>query len=256
MVLLSFDTEEFDLPIEQGADITLEESMRVSIQGTSIILDILKKHNIRATFFCTTTFAKNAPDIMTRIIDDGHEVASHGCNHTHPSPYDIENSKREFEQLFPDLEISGYRQPRMFEADSKQIEKAGYKYDSSLHPTFIPGRYNHLNMPKVPFRKGNVLEIPCSVSPLFRLPVFWLACHNYPFGLYKALCKWAWRHDGQFIIYFHPWEFIDISQSPSWKIPLMIRHNSGTKMAQRFSNLIEMFKSLGAEFITYKEFVL
>ena len=76
--LLSFDTEEFDVPRESGVDISLADSMAISKYGTSRILDVLKENKVRATFFCTTTFASNAPEIMRRIIDEGHEVAAHG----------------------------------------------------------------------------------------------------------------------------------------------------------------------------------
>ena len=39
MILLSFDTEEFDVPREHGVDFSLEEGMKVSIEGTNRILD-------------------------------------------------------------------------------------------------------------------------------------------------------------------------------------------------------------------------
>ena len=35
MILLSFDTEEFDVPREHGVDFSLEEGMRVSVEGTT-----------------------------------------------------------------------------------------------------------------------------------------------------------------------------------------------------------------------------
>ena len=41
MVLLSFDTEEFDLPREHGVNISIERAMEVSIEGTTRILNIL-----------------------------------------------------------------------------------------------------------------------------------------------------------------------------------------------------------------------
>lgn len=252
-ILLSFDTEEFDLPREQGVDIPIEEAMAVSVRGTSAILDILGRHKVKATFFCTTTFAVNAPEIMRRIIDEGHEIASHGCDHTNPTEDDVARSKAELEKLF-DIKIRGYRQPRMFEVNDRAIQAAGYAYNSSIHPAFIPGRYMHLDQPRVPFMNDSVLEIPASVSPWFRLPVFWLACHNYPFWIYRRLARWTLRHDGQFVIYFHPWEFVDLGDNPEWKIPLIIRRHSGDGMAKRLDKLISMFKKDNAEFVTYSDF--
>ena len=253
MILLSFDTEEFDVPKEQGVDIDLKHAMNVSREGTCAILDILKEEKVKATFFCTTTFAQNAPDVMQRIIDEGHEVASHGCDHTNPCAEDVSKSKPILEDL-TGQKIVGYRQPRMFPVSDEDIEHQGYKYNSSLHPAFIPGRYMHLSEPRTPFFRGSVLEIPASVTPWFRLPVFWLACHNYPFWLYKKLCRWTHNHDGQFVIYFHPWEFINLSAHPEWKIPFIIRRNAGEGMKRRLRELIKTFKADEAEFITYAEF--
>ena len=65
MILLSFDTEEFDVPREHGVTYdTLTEGMEVSRYGTLRILDCLKECGVKGTFFCTTNFAENAPDVM------------------------------------------------------------------------------------------------------------------------------------------------------------------------------------------------
>lgn len=252
-ILLSFDTEEFDVPREQGVDISFERGMEVSIDGTTRILDILKQKGVCATFFCTLTFAKNAPEVMRRIIDEGHEVASHGVDHWQPQESDVVESKQGLENLFG-CTVNGYRQPRMFPVEENVIAQAGYRYNSSLHPTFIPGRYMHLGVSRTPFRQGQVLQIPASVTPWLRLPVFWLPCHHYPQWLYRMLCLRTLRHDGQFVIYFHPWEFCALSEHPEWKIPYTIRHNSGDEMARRLQRLIQFFKDDNAQFITYTQF--
>jgi peptidoglycan/xylan/chitin deacetylase (PgdA/CDA1 family) len=252
-ILLSFDTEEFDVPREQGVEISLERSMEVSVEGTTHILNILKENGVTATFFCTTTFAQNAPDVMKRIIEEGHEVASHGVDHWQPKESDVTVSKQILEDLCHCM-VQGYRQPRMFPVENSVLEQAGYRYNSSLHPTFIPGRYMHLNVSRTPFREGRLLQIPASVTPWLRLPVFWLACHHYPQWLYKRLCRRTLRHDGQFVIYFHPWEFYDLKAHREWKIPYTIRHNSGEEMAKRLQRLIQTFKAENALFITYNKF--
>lgn len=253
MILLSFDTEEFDVPREHGVDITLEQGMNVSKEGTCCILDILKKHGVRATFFCTGNFAENAPEVMQRIMDEGHEVACHGVDHWQPRATDFAMSKEIMERV-TGHPVYGYRQPRMFPVDEQEIERLGYRYNSSLHPAFIPGRYMHLDEPRTPFWKGKVLQIPASVTPYLRLPVFWLACHHYPQWLYKRLCLWTLRHDGQFVIYFHPWEFYPLGEHPEWNIPYIIRHHTGEEMRKRLGRMIGWFKKEGASFITYNEY--
>ena len=255
MILLSLDTEEFDLPKESGMDIPLDEAMQIARRGANIFLDILKSEGVKATFFTTATFAQNAPDEMVRIIAEGHEVASHGCDHTHPKREDIKLSK-EILSSITGRPVHGYRQPRMFPVDNAYLAEQGYRYNSSLHPAFIPGRYNHFDQPRRPFYKDGILQIPASVSPLMRLPVFWLACHNYPFWLYKNLCRWTWHHDGVFVFYCHPYEFIPLEDLSKWRstIPFVIRRNNGLNMQKRIRSLIRMFKAEGAEFVTYDEF--
>lgn len=255
MILLSFDTEEFDLPREHGVEISLKDGMKVSAEGTCRVLDILRRNGVRATFFCTTNFAENAPEVMQRIVSEGHEVASHGVDHFQPQESDIKQSKQILERI-TGQEIGGYRHPRMLSVNNDAIEEAGYRYNSSLHPAFIPGRYMHLSEPRTPFYRGRVLEVPTSVSPWFRLPVFWLACHHYPTWLYRKLCLWTLHHDGQFVIYFHPWEFINLRKHPEWNIPYIISRNTGETMEKRLEMLIQTFKNDGVPFATYSEFTL
>lgn len=253
MILLSFDTEEFDVPREHGVEFSLEEGMKVSRIGTNRILDCLKANDVRATFFCTANFAENAPDILQRIIDEGHEVACHGCDHFEPKATDFEQSKIRVEKVIG-RPTYGYRQPRMFPTDEKEIKRMGYLYNSSLNPAFIPGRYMHLTTPRTWFMKDGVMQIPASVTPWLRIPLFWLALHNFPQWFYHALVKRVVRHDGYFNTYFHPWEFYELKEHPEFKIPFIIRRNSGLQMVERLDKLIKTLKNIGEEFITYKEF--
>ena len=254
MILLSFDTEEFDVPREHGVEYdTLKEGMEVSKYGTSKILDVLKRNEVKATFFCTANFAKNAPEVMKRIITEGHEIAAHGCDHWNPKPTDVFECKETLESLY-DVTVFGYRQPRMFPVLDADIQKAGYKYNSSLNPAFIPGRYMNLSKPRTPFWKDKVLQIPASVTPWLRFPLFWLSCHNLPFWFYKALCNRTLNHDGYFVTYFHPWEFYPLGEHPELKMPFIIKNHAGKGMEQRLDWLIKNFKEKGHKFITYNEF--
>lgn len=253
MILLSFDTEEFDVPREHGVDFTLEEGMKVSIVGTNRILDTLKTNDVKATFFCTANFVQNAPDVMKRIQDEGHEIACHGCDHWQPKASDVKDSKEIIEREMG-ITCHGYRQPRMFPVSDADIKECGYKYNSSLNPAFIPGRYMHLTTPRTYFMKDGVLQIPASVTPWLRIPLFWLALHNFPEWFYHALVKRVLRKDGYFDTYFHPWEFYELKQHPEFKMPFIIRNHSGQQMQQRLDRLIKMLKSRGEEFVTYNEF--
>lgn len=46
---------------------------------TSKILDVLKENNVKATFFITAHYANSAPELLQRMVDEGHIVRqSHG----------------------------------------------------------------------------------------------------------------------------------------------------------------------------------
>ena len=252
-VMLSFDTEEFDIPREQGRIIPLKEKIRVSEEGTNRILDILQSEGVHATFFCTTTLLLNAPKLGERIINEGHEMASHGCDHGDPQPEHVIESKKILEDKFG-VRIHGYRQPRMFAVDNNTLKNEGYSYNSSLNPAFIPGRYMHLNVSRVPFMQDGILQIPASVTPWFRFPLFWLSEHHLPMWLYETFVRRTLRHDGFFNTYFHPWEFVKILGVPEYGVPYIIGHNAGEPMQKRLRHLIRTLQSEGAEFITYNEF--
>ena len=137
MILLSFDTEEFDVPREHGVPFTLAEGMKVSVEGTNRILDVLSRQQVKATFFCTGNFAEHAPEVMQRILDEGHEVACHGVDHWQPKETDFAQSKEIVERV-TGRPVYGYRQPRMFPVVESEIKRVGYRYNSSLNPAFIP----------------------------------------------------------------------------------------------------------------------
>ena len=49
--------------------------------NTEPILDALKKHNAPATFFVVGHYLESAPDIVKRMVDDGHTVGNHTYHH-------------------------------------------------------------------------------------------------------------------------------------------------------------------------------
>ena len=113
----------------------------------------------------------------------------------------------------------------------------------------------HLTAPRTWFMKGEVMQIPASVSPCIRFPLFWLSLHNLPEGLYHWLVNRTLRHDGYFVTYFHPWEFYDLKEHPEFKMPFIIKNHSGRQMMQRLDRLIKMLKGKGNTFTTFSEFV-
>lgn len=251
MILLSFDIEEFDLPLEYGAKISFEQQIAISVEGTHRILEILSKYTIKATFFCTAVFALHAKDLITLIKNEGHEIASHGYSHSSFEESDLDKSKLILEDL-ADTAVNGFRMPRMKPVSARALKSAGYLYNSSLNPTFIPGRYNHLDKPRVCFVMEQILQIPASVTPLLRIPLFWLSMHNFPMWLYTYLLSRCVINDSYSAIYFHPWEFVDVTDCV--KLPFLMRNNSGGKMVARLEELILYCKAKKYSFVTYSDF--
>ncbi|MDQ7948297.1 MAG: polysaccharide deacetylase family protein [Pedobacter sp.] len=237
MVLLSFDIEEFDMPFEYGKTIAFEDQIGISVTGTNQILDLLLQHGFKATFFSTVIFAQHAPDVIQRIKKEGHELASHSYYHSKFDVADLATSKKALADLFG-TEIMGFRMPRMMPVDEKEIALAGYLYNSSINPTWLPGRYNNLNVSRSYFKKEGVWQLPASVSRL-RIPLFWLSFHNFPIWLYTLLAKNAYRKDGYLNIYFHPWEFTPLDNQEAYGFPAYVSRNSGKKMVERFDRLLK-----------------
>jgi hypothetical protein len=254
MILLSFDIEEFDMPFEYNKSIDFKDQISISINGTTSILDLLLKHKIKATFFSTVIFAINAPEIIKRIITEGHEVASHSYYHSDFKVEHLKSSREKLEEIIGQSVI-GFRMPRMQPVDEIEIFNAGYTYNSSINPTYIPGRYNNFNIPRTYFKEQGVWQIPASVCPIVRFPLFWLSFHNLPISIYKFLCQWTVKKDGYLNIYFHPWEFTNLNQPERFNFPKYIHKNSGDKMIKRMDTFILWMKKKNYSFGSYKDFI-
>ena len=61
------------------------------------ILELLKKYNVKATFFCIGKNIETHPEILKQVIADGHLVGNHSYNH---SPFfDFYNAKKVKEEI-------------------------------------------------------------------------------------------------------------------------------------------------------------
>jgi hypothetical protein len=254
MILLSFDIEEFDMPFEYGKEITFADQLSISTEGTNRILSLLKNNGIKATFYCTANYANNKPDVINQIIAEGHEVASHGYYHSDFKVEHLKQSKDALEQL-TGQPVTGYRMARMMPVDEKEIFKAGYQYNSSINPTFLPGRYNNFGKPRRWFYQDGVLQLPSSVSPVIRFPLFWLTFHNLPLCIIKWLAHITYKKDGYLNLYFHPWEFTNLNQPQRFGFPKYVMKNTGKIFARRIEIFIHWAQSRGYEFCPTRDFV-
>lgn len=89
-------------PIYQGSNKNKEIALTVNVfWGEEYIpemLDILRKNNIKATFFLGGTWVKKNPGLAKRIADEGHEIGSHGYSHPHVDQLSKSANLREMEK--------------------------------------------------------------------------------------------------------------------------------------------------------------
>lgn len=248
-VLLTFDLEEFDVPEEYGNKIPFDRQIEVSTIGLHKIISLIDKHNIVCTFFTTANYALQQKDLI-KSLSLKHEIASHGFYHSAFKAEDLKTSKETLEAMIG-KPVTGFRMARLAPVNDLEIEKAGYSYNSSMNPTYIPGRYNHLNKPRTAYYIGKVLNIPTSVSPNLRVPLFWLSFKNFPLWYFKTMMNQTLKRDNVVSLYFHPWEFADIK---NYKLPKYISKHSGNSMLNRLEEIIIDLKTK-AEFITMDEYV-
>lgn len=267
VALLSFDAEEFDIPLEYGRAISPEDQMRIGAAGTQRVLHLLRELSselqrpIKSTFFFTGALADRHPELVRCALADGHELASHAYDHGRFAPGDLRRSKLAIEAVAgAPGSVTGFRMPRMAPCEPALIAAAGYTYNSSDHPTWLPGRYNHFGHPRTIYQHatagGPLVQLPASVSPLIRWPVFWLAFKNQPLWATKLASSACLRVDGYAAYYFHPWEFCDLGAEAAdgYGLPRFVRRRDGAALCARLRALVRWL-ARRATFGTYQELV-
>lgn len=195
-------------------------------RNIDVILEMLARHDTKATFFTLGWIAERYPEMVRQIVQQGHELASHGYGHERASDQteeaffaDIQLAKIVLEDL-TDREVNGYRAPSFSIGTGNLwafdcLARAGYRYSSSIYPI----RHDHYGMPDSPrFAyevRPDLMEIPITTLRVFNrnLPS---SGGGYFRLLPYALSRWMLnrvntddREAG--IFYFHPWE-IDTEQ--------------------------------------------
>ena len=108
--------------------------------GVPRILKLLAGHEVPASFFIPGHTAESFPEVVDRILDDGHEIAHHGYGHEDPSVQSAEEERCSLERGSEVLERFlghaplGYRSPSWDYSDTTLalLDEYGFLYDSSL----------------------------------------------------------------------------------------------------------------------------
>lgn len=252
---LSFDLEEFDMPKEFGTNIGTKEMLNVSFEGAKKISELIQEQDITATFFITTNFLQAYPRII-KSLSKTHEIACHGEHDKCYSNFSSKDMVRSIKQNKSSLEkitnkrVKGFRSPRMMTPDYALLKKLGFEYDASLHPTYVPGRYNNIFEPRTMFKKYGLNIIPTSVTPITRFPMTWFWFRNLGLKYVKACTRMCFLTDPYVNIYFHPWEFISLG---GYNIPPVFKRNTGESIYRNLKKYVMWLKGKGVRFITMDE---
>jgi len=212
------------------------QQLRVEI-GTDKLLELFDKHQIKATFFTLGWVALKCPELVKRIVDQGHELACHGHGHQRVSDLtrtqffeDLYRSKSILEQLCGHAVI-GYRAPSFSINNSNRwafdvMKEVGIKYSSSTYPI----KHDHYGVPGWPrnpyeVNKG-IIEIPLTTLKYARRTVP-IAGGGYfrlaPYFLSRwALARYHQEEQRSGVFYIHPWE-LDVDQPVVQGIDLKTR---------------------------------
>ncbi len=178
-----------------------------------------------------------------------HEIASHCYYHSRYADADLLRSRQTLQDL-TGVPVVGFRRPRLQPTDPRLLREAGYAYNSSENPIFLPGRYNNIRRPRTAYLDDGLLNIPISASPRLRTPLFWLAIKNFPMWLIRSASRRCLDRDGYLCIFFHPWELLDLS---GYGLPRYITRRDGQAMIDRLNAYLDFLTPLG-EFVTMQHF--
>lgn len=171
-------------------NLSYNTASKVSKEGLPSLIDLYSKYDVESTFYFTGTFAKNFPDSVQKVIDNGHEVGCHGYSHHPHHAFDVLTPKEQYIHLLKakkEIEsisgrIEAFRAPalRLGTQTLTILENLGFRTDSSVASQRFDGpltfgsleklkwlsspRLPYFPNPKNPCQKGQskILEIPVS----------------------------------------------------------------------------------------------
>lgn len=262
--LLSFDIEDWFHAHNLRPAVSRSEwescDARV-VENTRRILDLLEKHDTRATFFVLGWIAERHPHLVEEIAEGGHEIASHGCNHEllyEQSREDVRTDLRrsvEILQSIVDAPVRGYRAPSFSITDEaiQVLDELGFQYDSSSFAFPAHDRYGRLdaadNQSSGTFTRlgSGLLEarLPQVDIPMTGSAIPWAGGGYFrfiPYSIYRRGVRRVGKKR-PFIFYLHPWD-LDPDQPRFASLPwsYRLRHYTNLdKTAARLDRLLADF---------------
>ena len=142
----SFDIEDWFHSEVNKVDADLAARESILRAGTEAILDQLARRGARSTFFVLGDVVREYPDLVRRMVDEGHELACHGMSHRpvwRATAETFRDELREFRAVVREVlghdPVIGFRAPT-FSIDRSNpwaldvLRAEGFRYDSSIFP--------------------------------------------------------------------------------------------------------------------------
>lgn len=222
---------------------------------TDSILEMLDRHQTKATFFCLGWVASRHPHLIKAIASAGHEVAAHSYWHEQVHRQKLSAFRDDLVRNIGELEsitgkkVVSYRAPAftLFPVSGHAVElllEAGIRVDSSI---MSGTRLNGIKLPNHPFTFSH------ASSPLIYYPVstFPFLFHRVPYagsGYFRLLpysfVKRTLAKPGYHMLYFHPRDLDDrLIEAKGYNLAERLRFLPGTRVSMaKLEQLIIMFK--------------
>ena len=265
MNILGIDFEEWFHPELIQQSLTTEKKSFEIVKGMDKILEFLRKHETSATFFMVGEILKNFPDLLDKILDNGHEIGFHTMYHSRlDSPNFQEKFSKELGEfaILTDNKSKGFRAPT-FSLNQKSswaidvLEEYGYLYDSSIVPA-KSNMYGNPNAPKNPYKissdslekdnpNGKLVEFPLMVTKFLGKTIpagggFYL--RTLPFSITKKAIREYDEKKIPGVFYIHSWELTP-EYMPKVKLSMknnFITYHNLNKVSKRMNDLLLTFQ--------------
>jgi peptidoglycan/xylan/chitin deacetylase (PgdA/CDA1 family) len=199
-------------------------------EGMPRLLDLLAREQVPATFFCTGDVARKHPEIVRRLVAEGHELGCHGDTHARFGGLEPRAAEKEIADAAATLRafapVTSFRAPNLDfpSAYVPLLAKHGFVLDSSQ------GRHKPGSLLVEPYQIDGVARIPATMAPsALRLPA---AVRNLLLG----------RMRDPVVFFFHPWEFVDMTRAP---IPRDCRFRTGQPALDSLAETVRWFRKRG-----------
>ena len=245
------------------------------MDGLNIYLELLKKYNIKTTFFVVGELVVQYEKMLKMIIENGHEVALHSFSHERPLSLtleefraDTQNGINVFKEVL-NIDVKGYRAP-CFSLDRERLDilKNAFNldYDSSKIKFDSHDLYGRINLDDFDqlnsdiYKKEDFHEYEASTVQIFgkSIPVSGGGyLRIFPWFLTRFLLKKLLKSQSNYFFYIHPFEFsknYSIEVPTTTNLKTKLRFNLGRRSVEKKTHrLIKLLQQNDYEFVTFQQ---